>query len=103
MYHLNLASNVTVMNHPISARPVMAAVLAAALALVAGCNTLTAENYARVKVGMDYVEAKAILGTPDRCDEAIGLKTCVWGDAQRSATLRFVGDKVVFHSATNLR
>jgi hypothetical protein len=103
MYHLNLASNVTFMNHAISARPVMAAVLAAALALVAGCNTLTAENYARVKVGMDYAEAKAILGTPDRCDEAIGLKTCVWGDAQRNATLRFVGDKVVFHSATNLR
>lgn len=74
-----------------------------ALALAACGGGLTAEKYAQIKVGMDYPEVTALIGKPDRCDEAIGLKTCSWGDEKRGATLRFVGEKVVFHSSTNLR
>ena len=75
----------------------------AALALAACGGGLTAEKYAQIKIGMEYTEVTALIGKPDRCDEAIGLKTCTWGDDKRGATLRFVGEKVVFHSSTNLR
>ena len=75
----------------------------AALALAACGGGLTAEKYGQIKLGTTYAEVTTLIGKPDRCDEAIGLKTCTWGDEQRGATLRFVGDKVVFHSSTNLR
>jgi len=79
-------------------------VFAAATALAtAGCNQLTAENYARVKVGMSYSEVTSILGAPTSCDEAAGFRSCRWGDQKRHATVRFAGDKVVLHTAENIR
>lgn len=78
-------------------------IVTAAFALAACGGGLTAEKYSQIKLGTTYAEATALIGKPDRCDEAIGLKTCTWGDDQRGATLRFAGDKVVFYSSTNLR
>lgn len=79
-------------------------VFAAAVALAtAGCNQLTAENYARAKVGMSYGEVTSILGAPTSCDEAAGFRSCRWGDQKRHATERFAGDKVVLHTAENIR
>jgi outer membrane protein assembly factor BamE (lipoprotein component of BamABCDE complex) len=79
---------------------VLAAVAAVA---TAGCSQLTAENYAKVKVGMSYGEVTSILGAPASCDEAAGFRSCRWGDEKRHATVRFAGDKVVLHTATNIR
>ncbi len=77
--------------------------LAVVALLAAGCSKLTAENYAKVKMGMTYSEVTAILGAPASCDEAAGFKSCRWGDDQRHATVRFAADKVILHSAENIR
>ena len=77
--------------------------LLALLVALAGCDKLTAENYAKVRVGMAYQEVTAILGPPASCDDTLGFKSCRWGDDERNATVRFVGEKVVLHTAENIR
>jgi hypothetical protein len=78
-------------------------VLSTLVLAIAGCTRLTAENYAKVKVGMSYSEVTSILGTPVSCSEAAGFKSCRWGDDKSHATVRFAGEKVVLHSAENIR
>lgn len=79
-----------------------AAAAAFALLLVA-CNRVTAENYARIKVGMTFDEVKAVLGGPDRCSDVLGAKSCVWGDESRYIRVNFIGEKTVIFTAENLR
>lgn len=71
--------------------------------LLAACGKVTAENYAKIKVGMEYREVTAILGNPARCDDTAGFKSCKWGDDKSSITVRFVADKVALLSAENIR
>jgi hypothetical protein len=71
--------------------------------LLAGCSKVTAENYAKVKAGMEYKEVTAILGNPASCDDVVGFKSCKWGDEKSHITVRFAGDAVIMHSAENLR
>jgi outer membrane protein assembly factor BamE (lipoprotein component of BamABCDE complex) len=78
------------------------AALALAL-LVAACSKVTAENYAKIKAGMAYPEVTAILGNPASCSDMAGFKACRWGDDKSNVTVRFVGDKVVLHSADNIK
>jgi hypothetical protein len=82
---------------------VRARLLLAVALLAAGCSKLTADNYAKVKLGMTYAEASAILGRPDSCSEAIGFKSCRWGDERRYAVVRFAGETVILHQAENIR
>ncbi|MDH4115683.1 MAG: outer membrane protein assembly factor BamE [Burkholderiaceae bacterium] len=77
--------------------------LAAVILAAAGCSKLTPENYAKVKTGMSYSEVTSILGAPASCDEAAGFKSCRWGDEKSHATIRFAAEKVVLHSAENVR
>jgi hypothetical protein len=86
-----------------SSSRVGAAALVAAGLLIAGCGKVTAENYAKVKVGMAYNEVTAILGSPAGCNDTAGFKACKWGDDKSSITVRFAADKVVMHSADNVR
>jgi hypothetical protein len=79
------------------------AIVAIVALLAAGCSRLTAENYGKVKVGMSYAEVTAVLGSPASCDDAAGFRSCRWGDEKRHATVRFVGDRVVLHTAENIR
>lgn len=78
------------------------------LALVAllfgltGCNKVTAENYAKLQTGMPLAEVTAILGSPQSCDEALGFKSCRWGDDKSHVTAQFVADKLVLHAAKNI-
>ncbi len=78
------------------------AALAVGLAAT-GCSKLTPENYAKLKPGLTYGEVTAILGSPARCDDLMGFKSCRWGDDSRSITVRFAGDQVVLYSAENVR
>ncbi len=80
----------------------LAAILAAAL-LASGCSKVSAENYAKLKVGMSYQETTAILGSPAGCSDTAGFRTCKWGDEKGSITVRFAADKAVLHSAENIR
>ena len=77
--------------------------LLVATCLLASCSKVTAENYAKVKSGMEYKEVVGILGNPASCDDIVGFKSCQWGDAKSHITVRFAGDAVIMHSAANLR
>lgn len=78
--------------------PVLAGVLLAACG-----SKVSLENYNKLKVGQSYDEVKQILGDPARCDEALGVRTCVWGDEQRGISVNFAAGKVMLHTAKNLK
>ena len=71
--------------------------------LLSACSKLTADNYAKIKTGMSSQEVQTLIGRPDRCDDLVGLKTCVWGDDSRNISINFVADRVVLSSAHNIR
>jgi len=77
--------------------------LLVSICLLVACSKVTAENYAKIKAGMSYNEVSGILGNPTSCDDAVGFKSCKWGDAQSHITVRFAGDAVILYSAENLR
>ena len=77
--------------------------LLVSICLLAACSKVTAENYAKIKSGMEYKEVVGILGNPASCDDVIGFKSCKWGDEKSHITVRFAGDAVIMHSAQNLR
>jgi len=75
-----------------------------AAVLVAACNTrLTLDNYNKIRAGQTFDEVRQILGDPARCDEALGVRSCVWGDEQRGINVNFLAGQVVLHSARNLK
>jgi hypothetical protein len=78
------------------------ATFSAALLLTA-CSKLTLAHYDQVKVGMAYEDVTVLIGAPARCDEALGVRRCHWGDEQRSADITFAGGKVLLTTAKNLK
>jgi hypothetical protein len=86
-------------------RRIAISVLAAlmAVALVVGCSKINKENYDKIQMGMTYDEVEALLGTPDEAKDVMGTKSCVWGKVPQTISIKFVGDKVVFHSAEGLK
>ncbi len=71
--------------------------------LLASCSKVTADNYAKIKSGMEYREVISILGNPASCDDVIGFKSCKWGNEKSHIIVRFAGDAVIMSSAENLR
>ena len=71
--------------------------------LVAACGSkVNLENYNKLRAGQSYDEVKAVLGDPARCDEALGIRACLWGDEQKAISVNFAAGKVILHSAKNL-
>ncbi len=82
----------------------LAASMIAALAIVGGCNRLSAENYARIKTGMSYEEVKGILGAPAECRDVQGMaKQCIWGDERKNVKVIFVMEKATVFTAENIK
>ncbi len=73
------------------------------LLLVACGSQLSLENYNKLTVGQSYDDVKKTIGDPARCDEMIGIRSCVWGDEQRGVKIGFVAGQVMLLSATNLK
>ncbi len=73
-------------------------VLLAALSLTAACSKLTQENYNQVKAGMSYNEVTDILGSATHCEEAIGTKSCRWGDDEKNIKITFLADRATVFS-----
>lgn len=73
------------------------------LVLGACGSQLSLENYNKLKVGQSYEEVKQVIGEPARCDEMLGVRTCVWGDEQRGVSVNFVAGQVLLLSARNLK
>jgi len=72
--------------------------------LLAACGgQLSLDNYNKLETGQSYDEVKKIIGEPARCDEMIGIRSCVWGDEQRGISVNFVAGKVILFSARNLK
>jgi hypothetical protein len=79
------------------------ALVLCSLAILCGCSRLTMENYAKIKMGIEYNEVVKILGKPDSCSEALFVRSCVWGDEQKNITVNFAGDKVILFTSRNIR
>jgi hypothetical protein len=78
--------------------------LIAGMVLLSACGSqLSLESYNKLKVGQTYDEVKKVIGDPARCDEMLGVRTCVWGDEQRGISVNFVGGQVLLLSAKNLK
>ena len=72
--------------------------------VVGACaERLSLDNYNKLKVGESYDEVKKIVGDPASCDEAFGVRSCVWGNADRGFSVGFVAGKALLLSATNLK
>ncbi len=70
--------------------------------ILAGCSKVTRESYAKIKPGMNYEQVINVLGQPDKCDGAFGMKNCVWGDNQKNITIKFIAEKVVLPTMKGL-
>jgi hypothetical protein len=77
--------------------------IVAVLLVLTGCSKINKDNYDKIEVGMTYDEVEEILGTPDETKDVIGTRSCVWGQTPETISIKFVGDKVVFHSARGLK
>lgn len=72
--------------------------------LLAACGSqISIDNYNKLKTGQSYDEVKAILGEPARCDEMLGVRSCLWGEEQRGISVNFLAGQVVLLSAHNLK
>jgi hypothetical protein len=67
-----------------------------------GCSKLTLENYDKITTGMTYEEVTQLIGTPEKCDDVLGVRNCTWGDEKRSVSVSFVGGQVLLFSSSNL-
>ena len=73
------------------------------LALVlTGCNKLTEANYAKLKNGMTSDEIEAVIGSADRCDQALGFRACEWGDKETYIHVKYMGEKAISISKQGL-
>ncbi|WP_349921403.1 DUF3862 domain-containing protein [Aeromonas veronii] len=70
--------------------------------LLTGCSKLNRENYDKLKVGMSYAEASTVLGKADRCDDALGTTSCLWGKDGKNIQVRFIADKATFFSSEGI-
>ena len=81
----------------------MAGTILSGLLLAACSSQLSLENYNKLRVAQSYDEVRKIIGDPARCDEVIGIRTCLWGDEQHGIKISFVAGQVMLLSATNLK
>ncbi len=80
---------------------VLVLLLSAALFAVA-CSKLTPENYNKLKMGMPYDDVVALIGGPDKCDAAMGMKDCTWGGEKKQINVKFLNEKVILFSGKGL-
>lgn len=73
------------------------------LLVLLGCSRLTLENYNKITMGMSYDEVVKLIGPPEKCDDVMGLRSCSWGDEQRSVSVSFAAGKVLLFSSSNLK
>ena len=69
---------------------------------LAGCSKVDEAHYAKLKVGMTSAEVKKVLGDADKCDGALGFRSCQWGDDKHNIKVKYIGDKVIGMSKAGL-
>lgn len=73
------------------------------LIALAGCSKLSMDNYQLLKTGMSYDEVTAIIGKPDSCEEALGTRSCIWGDEKKQIKAAFLAEKAMLFSHQGLQ
>lgn len=73
------------------------------LLVLLGCSRLTLDNYNRIAMGMHYDEVIELIGSPRKCDDVMGVRSCEWGDDERSVQVNFVAGQVLIFSSRNLK
>jgi hypothetical protein len=68
-----------------------------------GCSKITLENYDKISVGMPYDEVTHLIGPPEKCDDVMGVRNCLWGDESHSINVSFVAGQVLLFSSSNLQ
>lgn len=68
-----------------------------------GCSKVTLENYSKITTGMTYDEVTQVIGSPDECDDVMGVRNCRWGDEKGAINVSFIGGKVLLFSSSNLK
>lgn len=71
--------------------------------LLAGCNPVTQENFAKLEAGMSRQQVEELLGKPGECAGALGMSSCTWGQKNRFISIQFAGDKVMMFSGQGLK
>ena len=70
-------------------------IFAIALFGLLACSKVNKENYDKLKIGMGYDEATALLGEPNQCETLLAFKSCTWGKDPKTITIRLAADKVI--------
>jgi hypothetical protein len=83
-------------------REIMFWILFTVSLLAIGCSKLTTENYDKLRIGMNHDEVVSLFGKAEKCNGAIGIKNCMWGNEQKHVKVSFAGDKVVVFSGNGL-
>lgn len=78
-------------------------ILIVLLLIFAGCSKLTKDNYNKLSIGMSYDEVVKILGSADKCDDGVALKSCKWGDEKAYVSIQFIGGKASLFSNKNIK
>lgn len=78
-------------------------VLLVGLLVLAGCNPITQENFAKLEAGMSRQQVEELLGKPGECAGALGMSSCTWGAKHRFISIQFAGDKVMMFSGQGLK
>jgi hypothetical protein len=76
--------------------------LLSALLLIVACGKLTPENYSKLKMSMPYDDVVELLGKPDQCDGAMGIKDCTWGGEKKQINVKFLNENVIFFTGKGL-
>ena len=77
--------------------------LLSGLLVLAGCNPITQENFAKLEAGMPRQQVEELLGKPGECAGALGMSSCTWGEKNRFISVQFAGDKVMMFSGQGLK
>ncbi|MBI5062705.1 MAG: DUF3862 domain-containing protein [Desulfatitalea sp.] len=73
-----------------------------ALLLTVACGKLTPENYGKLKMSMPYDDVVTLIGSPDKCDGAMGIKDCIWGGEKKHINVKFLNENVIFFTGKGL-
>jgi len=71
--------------------------------LLLGCSKVTLENYNHITVGMSYDEVTQLISPPEKCDDVMGVRNCLWGDENGAINVSFVAGQVLLFSSSNLK
>ncbi len=84
-------------------RYIAAAFILAGILLVGmGCSKITPQNFEKLNSGMSYEEVCKIIGEPTSCESMVGVKSCAWKDGEKTINVKFLTDKVLLFSSSNL-